>query len=185
MVERAVRREAAIEAMADFLLREGMEAARLRSLAAAAGTSDRMLLYYFTDTGEAVAAALERLAARLPPLLSAALPPEARLPPGALLRRVFELMTSPALRPLTLLWNEMAAGAGRHRQPHRAVATGIGDGYVAWLMGHLAIEDASERSGMAALLLATIDGLLLLEAVGRRDLAEVALGHFERSLGLG
>ena len=46
------RREAAIERMADYVLSEGLGAATLRPLAAAAGTSDRMLLYYFADKDE-------------------------------------------------------------------------------------------------------------------------------------
>ena len=46
------RREAAIERMADHVLSEGLAAGTLRPLAAAAGTSDRMLLYYFADKDE-------------------------------------------------------------------------------------------------------------------------------------
>jgi len=45
MSVRTDRRQAALERMADHLLREGMTGASLRPLAAAAGTSDRMLLY--------------------------------------------------------------------------------------------------------------------------------------------
>ena len=73
------RREAAIERMADHLLLEGMSAASLRPLAAAAGTSDRMLLYYFADKDELVAATLDRVAARLTAMLDAAIPAGARL----------------------------------------------------------------------------------------------------------
>ena len=59
------RREAAIERMADHLLAEGLGAATLRPLAAAAGTSDRMLLYYFTDKDERHRHLLARIAARM------------------------------------------------------------------------------------------------------------------------
>ena len=48
----AVRREDAIERMTDHILLKGLAGATLRPLAAAAGTSDRMLLYYFADRDE-------------------------------------------------------------------------------------------------------------------------------------
>src|SRR5580693_6683546 len=68
------RREAAIERMADHLLLEGLGAATLRPLAAAAGTSDRMLLYYFSDKDELLSATLQRLAARMTAQLDEAVP---------------------------------------------------------------------------------------------------------------
>ena len=79
MTIRATRRELAIEAMADYLLAHGLEAATLRQLAEAAGTSDRMLLYYFTDRDELLSATLERIAARLAAKLDAIIPPGERL----------------------------------------------------------------------------------------------------------
>ena len=62
---RSKRREEAIERMADHLLAEGLGAATLRPLAAAAGTSDRMLLYYFNDKDELLSATLHRVAERM------------------------------------------------------------------------------------------------------------------------
>ena len=63
MNTRDERREAAIERMADHVLAEGLAAATLRPLAAAAGTSDRMLLYYFADKDELLTATLARISA--------------------------------------------------------------------------------------------------------------------------
>ena len=58
--------------MADHLLAAGLTGVNLRALAAAAGTSDRMLLYYFTDKDELLAATLACIAARLTAKLDAA-----------------------------------------------------------------------------------------------------------------
>src|SRR6202034_1512844 len=71
---RSDRRQAAIERMADHLLLEGLGAATLRPLAAAAGTSDRMLLYYFADKDDLLSATLHRLAARMTAQLDEAIP---------------------------------------------------------------------------------------------------------------
>lgn len=52
MSVRDTRRQAALERMADHVLAAGLRGASLRPLAQVAGTSDRMLLYYFTNKGE-------------------------------------------------------------------------------------------------------------------------------------
>jgi hypothetical protein len=72
------------------------------------------------------------------------------------------------------LWLELAAASGRLQEPHRTIATDIMDGFVHWTGDHLASQ-AAERQRLSALLLATIDGALFLEAIGRRDLADMAV----------
>ena len=170
MSVRATRREAAIERMADHLLEHGLPGGSLRPLAAAAGTSDRMLLYYFRDKDEVLAATLERVAARLTAMLDAALPPGTRLPYAALLAAVWAAVGSPALRPYMRLWLELAAVAARGVLPGGEIATAIMQGFADWVSDHL--EPAPGAS--PALLLATIEGMLFLDAVGRRDLADAA-----------
>lgn len=171
---RQTRREAAIDLLADHLLAEGLSGSNLRALAAAAGTSDRMLLYYFASKDDLLTAALERIAARMSAMLDAALPAEARLPPEDLLRALWPALESPDLRPFMRLWLELAAGSARGEQPHKDVAGRIIDGFVAWVAAHLDVRE-DQRAPAAARLLATVDGLLLLDAVGRGDLAAEAL----------
>lgn len=163
------KRDAAVDRVADHLLAHGLAGAGLRALAAAAGTSDRMLLYYFRDKDDLVAAALERVAARLTATLDAAMPPGARLPYAPLLAAVWERAGSPGLAGHMRLWLELAGDAARGREPQRAVARAITNGFSRWVIEHL---DGSPAE--AALLLATVDGMLLLDAAGRRDLADLA-----------
>ncbi len=170
MVTRETRRAAAIERMADHVLAHGLAGASLRPLAAAAGTSDRMLLYYFADKEELLAATLGAVASRLTAMLDAALPAGARLPYGALLAAVWTAVGSPALRPYMRLWLELAAAAASGLQPHRGVAAAIMDGFVDWAGSHLDDPDPAAVAG----LLATLEGCLFLDAVGRRDLADAA-----------
>jgi len=47
--------------MADYVLSEGLGLQRSDPWAAAVGTSDRMLLYYFADKDELLTATLERI----------------------------------------------------------------------------------------------------------------------------
>ena len=72
------------------------------------------------------------------------------------------------------LWIELAASAARNEAPHRAVAGQIADGFLAWTAGRLRVEQEADRVPLAALLLATVDGLALLDAVGRDGMADSA-----------
>lgn len=174
MTVRDDRRAAALECMADHLLREGLAGASLRPLAAAAGISDRMLLYYFRDKDELLTELLAHVAARLARQLESAATDAGPLPFADLLVELWTSVRSDALRPTMRLWVELAAVAGRGEEPHRTVAGRIADGFLAWVAGRLRVEREEDRRATAALLLATVDGLALLDAVGRGAVADEA-----------
>ena len=178
MEPREGRRDAIVERLADHLLAEGLAGASLRPMAKAAGTSDRMLLYYFADKDELLAAALGRVAGRLAETLERAAPEPAE--PATLLRTLWNVARSDEVAPHMRLWLELSAQAARGEEPHRAIAGAIADGFLAWVDARLAVEDPEERAAQAALLLATVDGLVQLRAVGRGDVAAAAV---ERGVG--
>ncbi|PAX07070.1 TetR family transcriptional regulator [Sphingomonas lenta] len=161
--------------MADHLLEHGMAAASLRPLATAVGTSDRMLLYYFASKDELVAATLERVAGRLTVILDRAIPTGTRLPPPELLLAIWSAVGSVELRPYMRLWLELAAASARGREPQRAIAAAITDGFVRWTGDHLFVDRRADRERACASLLATVEGALFLDAIGRRDLADMAV----------
>jgi AcrR family transcriptional regulator len=170
MTIREDRRESAIERMADHVLSAGLAAATLRPLAAAAGTSDRMLLYYFADKDELLTATLARIAGRMIAQLDRAIPAEPRRPFPVLLRQVWAALSSESLRPFMPLWLDLASGAARGLQPHRDVAGEIADGFLAWVTIRLQPDNDREPP----LFLASIEGMYLLEAIGRGGLADSA-----------
>lgn len=161
--------------MADFVLEHGLGGASLRTLAAAVGTSDRMLLYYFQDRHELLAATLERVAARLTARLDATFPAGTRLAFEALLPAVWTIVGSPELKPYIRLWLDIAAAALHERQPERIIAAKLLDGFAAWVAAHL--DACAEAPRGPALLLATIEGALFFEAIGRGDLAALAVAQ--------
>ena len=174
MTNRKSSRDAAIERMADHLLSQGLAAATLRPLAAAAGTSDRMLLYYFADKDEILYATLHRIAERMLGQLDEALPAGTPRSFGVLMAEVWPILTSPSFRPFMPFWLELAAAAARGLQPHVQVVGQIVDGMLAWLTSRLKAETKGDHSASAALFLASIEGMYLLEAIGRSDLATSA-----------
>ena len=180
------RRNAAIERMADHLLLEGLGAATLRPLAAAAGTSDRMLLYYFTDREEIVSATLHRIAERMLAQLNQAVPPGIPRPLHVLLAEVRAVLSSSSIKPFMNVWLDLAAGAARRFQPHRRIAGEIADGFLAWIMSRLQPEAGSDQAASAALFMALVEGLYILENLGRPSIANSAVSQIvarERHVG--
>lgn len=73
------------------------------------------------------------------------------------------------------LWLDLAAGAARGLQPHHNIAGAIADGVLAWVMSRLKVPRGIQLAPSAALFLASIEGMLFLEAVGRRRISDAAV----------
>ena len=161
---RAQRRATLLDAMADHLLSHGLAKSPLRALAAAAATSDRMLLYYFADRDDLLTALLEHIAGRLASLLNSGGFNTSR-PYAELLAELWSLTQKPTFQPYMLLFLELAAASGRGEEPHRTAAGRIARGFTSWISERL-IETDGRRQARAALLLANLDGLFLLYSAG-------------------
>ena len=159
------RRAALLEPVCAHLLEHGLERSGLRELAAAAGTSDRMLLYYFRDKADLMGAALERLAAALRERLEAARAPE-RLDEPRLRARLIGMVLSEEAWPFLQVWLEIVARGGRGDPLYHAAGKGIGEGFIEWIAAQSDAPGDAARREVAARLLPLLDGLILLKAVG-------------------
>lgn len=164
------RRSALLDAMAEHLLQHGLAGSPLRALARAAGTSDRMLLYYFPDKDALLGDLLQHVAERLEGMLGAASGPASY---AELLWRLWSAARTPAVQPYMQLFIELASAAARGEEPHRAAAGRIADSFARWTAERLEGPE-SERRAQAWLLLATLDGLFLLHGAGRAEAAAQA-----------
>lgn len=168
------RRQDIIQRLTDHVLAEGLSASSLRPLAKAAGTSDRMLLYYFPDKGALIAAVLEVVAARMVILLDARKDP-GPLPYALLKRQLLDIAFADDLWPYMRLWLEMASLAALGDPVFRAVGEQMGRGFLAWGTAQLDSAGPAAREIEAARLLVAIEGTLLLKSVGLGDIAELAI----------
>jgi AcrR family transcriptional regulator len=175
MTVREIRRAATLDRIADHMLQHGLAPSSLRALAQAAGTSDRMLLYYFADKDDLFTAALHTIFLRIAAVLAEVAPPGPPMPAPALLQDLAAVCRSAALRPFMQVWLELAVLAARGEQPFRRVAGQIAEFFKTWVEQRLDMADASARSATAARLIATIDGLVLLDCVGCAAHADLAL----------
>jgi AcrR family transcriptional regulator len=159
------KRAALLEPVCAHLLAHGLDRSSLRDLAAAAGTSDRMLLYYFRDKADLMEAALSRLAAMLRDRLEAALSPEP-LDEPRLRARLIRMVLSDDAWPFLQVWLEIVARGGRGDPVFHAAGRGIGEGFIDWIAAQSGAPGDAARRETAERLLPLLDGLVLLKAVG-------------------
>lgn len=173
MVTPSADRPAAwLDALADHVLAHGIAASSLRALARAAGTSDRMLLYYFSDKDAVLAAVLQHAATRMMALLGVVAPPQP-LATAALRMRVLPMLRDPAVAPFMRLWLELAARGAAGDPLARRIGADIGRGFLTWIEMH---STGGDDRAAAARLLAEIEGTVLLDSLGMRDVVDQALG---------
>lgn len=157
-----------VRQLADHILARGMATASLRPLAAAVGSSDRMLLYYFPDKATLIAEVLSEIANRMTELLDANRTP-VRLSPPALQLRLLPMLFDDAMSPFMQLWLEIAALATRDDPTCQRVGGDIARGFVAWLADQIDEADPTTRTNAAVRILMSIEGAVLLNSLGLAD----------------
>lgn len=180
MAPKEEQRAQVIDRLSAHLLATGLSQTSLRQLAAAAGVSDRMLLYYFEDKTEVLSAALGKIAMDLTEALEASIPEGTKLPPAELIKVAAKLTLDPATKPFFGLWTQIVAAAARNEAPYAGIANAIAEGFLVWIEARLSGGDAKARRSSAAMILAIIDGLALLEICTDEKRAKLAAKQLQR-----
>jgi AcrR family transcriptional regulator len=171
-------REKPLQAMAAHELRNGLNAASLRPLARAAGTSDRMLIYHFGSKDALIAALLTDLGELFQRVLNRHLPAGRLASDRAGVRAILELMQSDATRGFQRVWFDLLAASARGHGAHRATGAAILCGLHDWLVQHPP-EATPGTPGRAADLLIRIEGILVAAELGLDDLVTAAIAGID------
>lgn len=160
MAKRQDKRAEVIDLLAVHFLDTGLSDTALRRLAEVAGTSDRMLLYYFENKDELVAAVLAQIAGGLTSALTELFgtTPSA---PDKVLETLWTAAKSDAFKPHLRLWLDLAAHANRGDPLFLSIAQQISTGWIDWMANLLDVPEAN-KDATAALILAAVDGQLVL-----------------------
>lgn len=169
---RPEQRAAFLTGAVEHVLQHGVSGLSLRPLAAALGTSDRMLLYYFGSREKLLEAVLDLVGDGLLAGLTAAVPP-GRSDPQALLRSLWSLARDPDVEPVLRLYVEILGQAAAQVPPFPAAAGRVAHRWLDWAHDRVDVP-ARQRRDVAAALLATLDGLLLLRLAVGADVADGA-----------
>lgn len=163
------RRADIIKALSDYVLAKGLAASNLRALANAAGMSDRMLLYYFTDKDDIIAATLESIAAQLTTFLGARTAAQP-LPFAQLRAALASTLFDDDLWPYMTLWLEIAGLSARGDPFYRSVGEQLGREFLAWGASQLDCTTDAQRIREASQLLIEIEGIVLLKSINMGDI---------------
>lgn len=180
MAERAVpkpdlRRAEILERLADHVLAHGLSASSLRPLAKAAGTSDRMLLYYFADKAEMMTATLGVIATRIMSAMEARKAPEP-LPFEELQPIMLDAIVDAEMWPFMRVWLEIASMAANGDAFYRTVGEQLGRGFLSWGAAQIAAPTEAQRQREAAQLLLMSEGMVVLKSIGLDRDARAAFG---------
>lgn len=165
---------ALLAALAAHVLQNGLNTASLRPMAAAAGTSDRMLIYHFGSKDGLIGALLDYLAAEMARGLDIALPPGPLDSEAELVARIAGLMRSDAFRPYVRVWLDIVSAAAQGQAAHRQAGRAIIDVYLDWI----ALRHPSGKAG-APFVLTLIEGMLVMDAVGQPAVADAMLARLK------
>lgn len=168
------RRADILNGLADHILAEGLSASSVRPLAEAVGISDRMLLYYFRDKSELIAATLALLSSRLTAALDAHTASKP-MPLEAVRRRLAAVLLSDEVWPYMQLWLEIVALSARGDPFYRELGGSIARAFLDWGKAQLQASTAATYAADAARLLVAIEGMVLLKSVGLEDVANTSL----------
>lgn len=133
-MQQTVRREQLVERATDYVLEHGLVELSLRPLAAAIGTSDRMLLYHLGSKDqlvvEVIRCSLERSLRQL-----VALPPSAS--PGAAVHDQWSLWTSPSQTKCERIYVEASTLGLFGREPYASSINAANQEWMSAMRGHL------------------------------------------------
>jgi AcrR family transcriptional regulator len=173
-------RERLLAAAVEYAAEHGLADLSLRTLAAALGTSHRMLIFHFGSKEGLLVEVVRAVEARQRALLA-----ELRADPGlgslGQMQALWEHLTSPALWPYERLFFEVYAQGLLGKEPARRL---LDEAVDAWLPPVVELLTAQgvppdEARAEARLALAVTRGLLLdLLATGDLDAVNAAMGRF-------
>ncbi|HST84556.1 MAG TPA: TetR/AcrR family transcriptional regulator [Kineosporiaceae bacterium] len=156
----------------------GLKELTFRSVGQRAGIPDRTVVYYFPTKDQLILAVLQRTTAQLMDLLATAVGEETRQV-GELLQTSWDALRRPEADRGLRLYIETVGLAAHGREPYRSVITDLTATWTTWFATRLALEPG-RRDDHAAAIVATLDGLLLLQATAGTEVADAAA----RGLGL-
>ena len=153
------KREEIVQRVAQHLVARGFEDSGVRALAASAGISDRMLMYYFETKEELISQALLLLAEGMTASLDEYVPQRRASAAQIVAALTDRENQSEVHKSVLMLWFEIVGLAIRGGDPYRATANRILKGYEAWIASKL----SPDQRHRAREILARIEGQIMLD----------------------
>lgn len=160
MSKRDAKRAEIVGKLAAHFIEVGFGDTGVRRLAEVAGTSDRMLLYYFDNKEEILAAVLGEIGGGFTDVLDAVFGTKP-LKPADAVKKIWEMVRDEATAGQLRLWLDLSSRASRGDPFFGAIVEQMAEGWIIWLTGMLDVSDREKRP-LAELIMSAIDGQMVL-----------------------
>lgn len=179
MSKKETKRAEIVGKLATHFLATGLGDTGLRRLAEVAGTSDRMLLYYFDNKEEILAEVLAAIGGGFTQSLDSAFG-TALLRPARAVDLMWTLLKDDGYAQQLRLWLDLASRASRGDPFFGPIVDQMAEGWISWLEGMIDVPSADRRA-LAVLIMGALDGQLILFPT---DLSkgDAAMTHFSKML---
>lgn len=160
MSKKETKRAEILEKLAIHFLETGLGDTGLRRLAEVADTSDRMLLYYFANKEEILAAVLIELGAGFSEKLDSVFG-TTPLHPARAVDLIWGMLKDDAYAQQLRLWLDLASRASRGDPFFAPIVDQMAEGWISWLEGMIDVPTSDKRA-LAVLIMGALDGQLIL-----------------------
>ncbi len=160
MSKKEQKRAEIVGKLATHFLEAGLGDTGVRRLAAVADTSDRMLLYYFENKEEILAAVLGEIGGGFTDVLYDLFGTDPLRPADAV-KMIWEMISDEAAAGQLRLWLDLSSRASRGDPFFGAIVEQMAEGWIVWLSGMLDVPEAEKRP-LAELIMSAIDGQVIL-----------------------
>lgn len=143
-----------------YILENGLSQTGIRALAKAAGTSDRMLIYYFGSKNELLDLAFKSISGQFSQQLDAIMGTHKRSA-SQLLEELSTQAMFDLLKPGVQLAFELVGLAARGKEPYASNAREVAEVWIAWITSKLDDPDPAEAKDIYA----HFEGRLLLRLI--------------------
>lgn len=156
-----------LSALTQYVLNNGLSQATLRPLAKAANTSDRLLIYHFTNKENLISELLIHISEDFADKLSSQIPTQTLYSEEILIKNIIIMIRTENFRPYIRIWLEIIAGAGQQRPGFLKAGKSIADIFMNWIS-----QRHKDGMDIAPKIFALIEGLITLDALGRSDIVD-------------
>jgi AcrR family transcriptional regulator len=154
------RRATLLDACTRHVLAHGLAGLSVASMAAAAGTSPRMLIYHFTTKDQLISEVLHDARRRQRVLFDGLIEPRPGVPYPAVVRAAWPRISGPEAMPYHNLFRELH-NLPPEMSPWQDFAAKAADDWLPTIEAGLRADGYPDPTPLATMILATIRGLLL------------------------
>ncbi len=168
------------EKISQFLLSNGVRDSSLRNIADACGTSDRMLLHYFSNKEEIMSETLLLITENFIDILKAT--GDKKFSLKEMIDFVKSIINENTVRPYINLFLELISLAGAKIDPYFRTAQRMGKIFYSWIENTLHFTNEENKDEIISYAFILIEGIVVLNALNFNEMINKSVDYLSREV---